>query len=86
MKLTPNENGDNKNELVALGYSHQQNYSGCLGNTPQFLGLLLHWLNHTNLWEAYFSMFQEGQMDFELQRGVYLVINLSLPATKHIGF
>lgn len=31
-------------------------------------------------------MFQEGQMDFELQRGVYLVINLSLPATKHIGF
>lgn len=35
----PNENGDNKNELelVALGYSDQQQEDGCLGNTAQFL-------------------------------------------------
>lgn len=40
-KLTPDEKGYNKTEPVALGSSHQQHWSGCLGNSTQLLGLLL---------------------------------------------
>lgn len=97
-KLAPNENGDNRNELGALGYSHQHHGSGCLGSATQFLGLLLffsfrfrtglHWLNQTKPMGGLFSKCQEGELVLWTwnyrERDIWQFI--SLPATKHICF
>lgn len=94
-RLAPNENGENRNELGALGYSHQQHESGCMGNATQFLGLLLffsvkfqtglHRWNETAYGRPAFRVLggRIGPMDLELQREGYLVIYFP---TSHKAF